>query len=441
MNRSFATRFPHQPHASYLHRPHASMHCISLANLGSKLPSVSKHLHLPCSCCHPLLLASNLLHNTLLSVGTLWFVIDLGDLVWCSTVDEVDVATRRRMWRRCIEALVALLALCAAVEADEVHANAKELHAHAKKAADGVAHLEKDGFFRLLATKEKRPYHVFVYLTADAHTSSQIKEYRDNFGHVARSYMQEYKGTDRKYDVFFVDLEHQESPEIFHMLQVKQIPFAFHIRPDFKLKSYTDVSLDQEDMIPKHVIGGGVEALAEYVRLKTGLGVSKIIIPKFYEKPLFFPVLGVAVLTIMMMVYQLFQTGILFQKYLYLIGALVVYWLSVSGIMFDIIRGVPFNGFNPQKKTIQWFTKQNSYQFVAEGLIMGASYTISGLSLCLITIVAPKFKDPAVRRIFTYTGLLGFYWAFKYTSAVYTWKTGFSARSFNPSWFWALNLF
>eukprot|EP00963_Diacronema_lutheri_P008308 scaffold741_cov336-Pavlova_lutheri.AAC.19 len=348
---------------------------------------------------------------------------------------------RNGMCSRFLVVLAAFLALCAVANAEAIHANAKELYAHAKKAADGVAHLGKDGFFRLVATKEKRPYHVFVYLTAKAHTSSQIKEYRDNFGHVARSYMKEYKGTDQQYDVFFADLEHQESPEIFHMLQVKQIPFAFHIRPDFKVKSYTDISLDQGDMIPRHAIGGGVESLADYVQLKSGLGVSKVTIPKFYEQPLFLPFLLAAVLTIVMVAYQLYQSGILFQKYLYLFGALIVFWLSVSGIMFDIIRGVPFNGYNQQKNTVQWFTKQNSYQFVAEGLIMGASYTVTGLSLCLITVVAPRFKDPAVRRIFTYIGLLGFYWAYKYTSAVYTWKTGFSARSFYPSWFWALNMF
>jgi oligosaccharyltransferase complex subunit gamma len=68
----------------------------------------------------------------------------------------------------------------------------------------------------------------------------------------------------------------------------------------------------------------------------------------------------------------------------------------VSGGLFNIIRGTPMYTFEKDGKP-KYFVEGRSYQFGAEGFIMGTLYIVFSLSLVGVMYVAPLIPNKQVR--------------------------------------------
>lgn len=110
-----------------------------------------------------------------------------------------------------------------------------------------------------------------------------------------------------------------------------------------------------------------------------------------------------------------------------MLGGLVIYWFSVSGGMYNIIRGMPM--FVPRENGAQFFM-QGSGQLGAEGFMMGATYTAFGVSFALLSLVAPRIQSTTWQRLLCY-GCLGVaMFSLSGLLNVYKWKVGYNVHSY-----------
>lgn len=79
------------------------------------------------------------------------------------------------------------------------------------------------------------------------------------------------------------------------------------------------------------------------------------------------------------------------QQWIWVLGSVFVYFIAISGVLYDIIRGVPFAGVN-RKGGIEVFSTQSGMQYALEGIVVGAINTVIGISILVLILWAPKMK-------------------------------------------------
>lgn len=81
-----------------------------------------------------------------------------------------------------------------------------------------------------------------------------------------------------------------------------------------------------------------------------------------------------------------------------MLGCVFVYFIAISGVLYDIIRGVPFAGIN-RKGGIEVFSTQSGMQYALEGLVIGAINTVIGISALLLITWAPKLTGTSQQTL------------------------------------------
>ncbi len=71
------------------------------------------------------------------------------------------------------------------------------------------------------------------------------------------------------------------------------------------------------------------------------------------------------------------------------------------------------------------FLPQAQGQLGAEGFIMGSLYTACGLSVAVLTWLAPQIKDRSIQRGISYLALLTGLVSFQQVISNYRWKTNY----------------
>lgn len=73
------------------------------------------------------------------------------------------------------------------------------------------------------------------------------------------------------------------------------------------------------------------------------------------QHPLF-PVLALSFLACAAYVgWRLYNSPFMWQSWIYAAGVLIVFWFSVSGGMFNIIRGMPLVGLDPNTRQVRLY--------------------------------------------------------------------------------------
>lgn len=105
-------------------------------------------------------------------------------------------------------------------------------------------------------------------------------------------------------------------------------------------------------------------------------------------------------------------------------GSLVIYWFAVSGGLFNIIRGTPMYTLGENGKP-KYFVEGRSYQFGAEGFIMGVLYVFFSMTLVGLVYGAPLISNKRLRSITSATcvGLAAI--SLRKIFELYTWKAGY----------------
>lgn len=130
--------------------------------------------------------------------------------------------------------------------------------------------------------------------------------------------------------------------------------------------------------------------------------------------------------------WRLYHLPLLRRRELYAVGSLVVFWFSMSGGMYIIIRRMPLMSVDRSTHAAQLFL-QGTGQLGAEGYIMGSLYLVVALSAITVTHALPRVRDATTRRNAAYACVVVAGLALRTIMNTHVWKTGT-----RPTWYLSL---
>ncbi|KAK9826559.1 hypothetical protein WJX74_002791 [Apatococcus lobatus] len=317
-----------------------------------------------------------------------------------------------------------------ASEASPSDARLAELEHLASQTKDHVIQLNTAAFDRFAGGK-RRPYALVIFLTARHLVDKpqlQLGKLRREFGLLSSQAAKSGNERDAAgLRHFFIVLDFHDSEPVFHRLGVNTLPYIFRL-PSSKAIEAGAIKLRPDDQMRMEDYSSfpwSANDMAGFLQEKTGISVGTIDRPSLFNSRLF-PVLALAFVAAGTYVaYRIYYLPILKNLGLWLAASLVVFWFSASGGMHNIIRGVPL--VMPDMKTgkVQMFLQQAQGQLGAEGFIMGTLYTACGLSVAVLTWLAPNLKDRGIQRGVSYLALLTGLVSFYQVISNYRWKTNY----------------
>lgn len=300
------------------------------------------------------------------------------------------------------------------------------------KSRDGVITLSTAAFDRFTAGKS-RSYSLF--LIGDARQFRRqgrlkLEDLLKSFAAVARAFRAAHAGERTERKAFFATVVFEDAREVFNRLGVKGLPYLSHIPPTLAVKPSAPLNLPSGEELRAPPVGTPwtPQDIADFVADRSGLSPGDVSAAAAAPRSPFLPLITLGVVgALCALGWQLYQAPFMRWPPLYMAGALVVMWFSVSGGMYNIIRGVPFVGVDRRTGQAQVFM-DGSGQFGAEGFLLGSSYLVSGLLVAALTRVLPQVKDAEQRRVAGWVVLVLLWGCINFVTGMHAGKTGM--RSF-----------
>jgi oligosaccharyltransferase complex subunit gamma len=177
------------------------------------------------------------------------------------------------------------------------------------------------------------------------------------------------------------------------------------------------------------------DSMAEFIESRTGLEVGPIIRPPLLSRNQII-LLGILFLiSIPFMIKRIIDgETLLHDRRVWMAGALFVYFFSVSGGMYGIIRHTPMfltDRADPNK--LVFFYQGSGMQLGAEGFAVGFLYTLVGLMIAGVTHLLVKVESLQTQRFAMLAVMAIGWWAVRKVIYLDNWKTGYSIHTFFPS--------
>lgn len=298
------------------------------------------------------------------------------------------------------------------------------------KSTTGIIDLTAKRFEEYVSGKS-RPYTIVVIADSKnmrSQSKLQLSSVLKEYSMAARSFAKENTGGASEGKVFFTRVEFTTSKDLFGRLGITALPYLARIPPSMSVTPGGAVRLKKDDRIADTVpYPWTAEIIAEFVSEKTGLAHAEIKRTSFLHSRLMPFVTLAFVAGASLVGYQLYYLPAMRNPLLYILGALAIWWFSVSGGMFNIIRGMPLIGIDPRTRRAMLFTSGNG-QLGAEGFIMGSLYTSFGLAVAAFTVMLPRLKEKSAQRVMGYGLLLVLAYVYRSVAATHGWKTGMQPR-------------
>jgi len=212
-------------------------------------------------------------------------------------------------------------------------------------------------------------------------------------------------------DVFFVELWHHASKDLYGRLGVKALPMVFVLTPSHPGPPADDrggrIRVPEEDEMGRD--GAAAAGFTKYpwaaeemcgwlaTRVPGSL-FAPVVRPSFVRSPLFPLAFAAAAAGGAAAAWRLHGSALARRRGVWGAGALGVWWFSTSGGMFNIIRGMPLVGADPQRPgRVAWWTSSRSAQLGMEGFVMGSSYVLFSALLGAAVFSAPRLKARGTR--------------------------------------------
>ncbi|KAH6790497.1 Oligosaccharyltransferase complex/magnesium transporter family protein [Perilla frutescens var. frutescens] len=296
------------------------------------------------------------------------------------------------------------------------------LSALQSSSGSGVIRLNDTLLRGILSLPSPRPFHFMVFFDAyKFHSRSQLSlpTLKSEFSLVSSSFLSNNPGNNKSL-LFFFDVEVEESQTCFALFGVTTLP---HIRliPSTAADMKTDsIKLDASQFSEL------ADSMAELIISETSLSVGRINRPPLLSKAQMMIAIGIAVIWAPHMV-KMIVSG----KSIWMAGAIFVYFLSVSGTMYNIIRKAPmFIEDRRDREKLVFFYKGAGMQLGAEGLAVGFLYTTVGVLLAFLCHVLVRFKSQRLCMILV---LFVSFWAVREVIKLNYWKTGYHIHAYWPS--------
>lgn len=173
------------------------------------------------------------------------------------------------------------------------------------------------------------------------------------------------------------------------------------------------------------------EGIASFVEARTKLKVGEIVRPPPLNKLQVSLIFAAVLLLGPYIGYKVLSLPAVQEPKLWAIAAIGVYYFSVSGGMYNIIRGIPWATADERGKPV-FFHQGQGYQLGGEGFYAGLFYLVTSLLLFIMTYVVPRLKSKSSQRLWSAICLFLGFWVVTQFVALYKWKSGYYVHSYWP---------
>ncbi|KAK6154657.1 hypothetical protein DH2020_008905 [Rehmannia glutinosa] len=305
-----------------------------------------------------------------------------------------------------------------------------ELSSLRSQSSTGVIHLTDSLLRRILSLPTPRPFHSLIFFDAhQLHSKPELSlpALKSEFSLVSSSFQS--NNPNENPQLFFFDIEFQESQASFALFGVNSLPHIRLIPPTASDLKSDSIQMDASDLSRM------AESMAEFIESRTKLSVGPINRPPIISKKQIMFIVAVVLIWTPFFVKKLISGNTIFNdKNIWMAGAIFVYFFSVSGAMFNIIRKMPmFMADRQDPSKLVFFYQGSGMQLGAEGFSIGFLYTIVGLLLAFVTHVLVRVKNRTAQRLVMIFVLFVSFWAVKKVVFLDNWKTGYGIHGYWPS--------
>ncbi|KAL0300810.1 UNVERIFIED_CONTAM: putative dolichyl-diphosphooligosaccharide--protein glycosyltransferase subunitB [Sesamum radiatum] len=305
-----------------------------------------------------------------------------------------------------------------------------ELSALQSQSPTGVIHLTDSLLRRILSLPSSRPFNSLIFFDAhQLHSKPELSlpTLKSEFSLVSSSF--QFNNPNERSQLFFFDIEFQESQASFALFGVNSLPHIRLIPPTASDMKRDSIQMDASDFSRL------ADSMAEFIESRTGLSVGPINRPPVVSRKQIMFLLAIVLIWTPFFVKKLIAGNtILHEKHVWMAGAVIVYFFSVSGTMFNIIRKMPIFMVDRQDPSkLVFFYQGSGMQLGAEGFAVGFLYTIVGLLLAFVTHVLVRVRNRTVQRLFMIFAMFVSFWAVKKVVFLDNWKTGYGIHGYWPS--------
>ncbi|RLN55888.1 hypothetical protein BBJ28_00019825 [Nothophytophthora sp. Chile5] len=282
---------------------------------------------------------------------------------------------------------------------------------------DGVIPLTGELYERY-AARPDRPYHMVLLFTASAakykcETCAQVAPEFSTLGESYAAAKQVKVDTRDGLEVFFGVVDFEANQDVFGMVRLAlrlsgdSVPAKAKVPPQNLYNVYSQ--------------GKEAESMSTFVKQRTGFDIA------IQRSKTFLYVLVAVFLVAMAVIAKVVLSNLDFvlaklrRKQLWMTVSLLFYGLSVSGMVYCIIRDPPAYSAD-RKGNIQYFHPQGRQQYVYEGLIVGGYDVSAAICMILLSQWAIYVHNPAVRSAAIVACSLGFIFMYRQMTAAYTYK-------------------
>ncbi|GMF36492.1 unnamed protein product [Phytophthora fragariaefolia] len=294
---------------------------------------------------------------------------------------------------------------------------------------DGVVPFTSELFSRYAARPE-RPYHLVLLFTATAakykcETCAQVAPEFETLGESYAAAKQVKVDTRDGLEVFFGVVDFETNQEAFGRYEFTSAPHVVYIAPDRGLDAGERLpkkaAVEPHNLYNVYSQGKDAEAMAAFVKQRTGFDIAIQRSKAFVYVLLLSALLATALTAKLVLSHLDLVLAKLRRKQLWMTVSLLFYGLSVSGMVYCIIRNPPPYSAD-RKGNIQYFHPQGRQQFVYEGLIVGGFDVAAAIFMILLSQWALYVRNPAVRYVAIIGCALGFFVMYRQMTDAYKFK-------------------
>lgn len=305
----------------------------------------------------------------------------------------------------------------------------EELIERRDQSKDGVISFDEKSFQQFGAGKQ-RPYTLIIFLNAKQvmdNPQLAMPALRKEYG-LASKAVKQGPNPDA---AFFVEILFEDAPRVFHAVGANQVPYIFRV-PGSRRVSLSEFPVADGDKMTFQTVGGGskypwpAETILSFF---SELEAAEVHRPSLVKSP-FFPVMVLgALLALAGLAAAMWWAGILHHPLLWALGSIAIFWFSVSGGMYNIIRGMPFF-IRDKDGNIQFFLSSRGGQLGAEGFIVGSGYILFSCAVSLLTFAVPRVRSKHVRNFASYVLVMASGYMVLKIYSVFVSKTGYRLTSY-----------
>eukprot|EP00916_Digyalum_oweni_P008704 GHVL01014521.1.p1 GENE.GHVL01014521.1~~GHVL01014521.1.p1 ORF type:complete len:341 (+),score=27.10 GHVL01014521.1:56-1078(+) len=272
--------------------------------------------------------------------------------------------------------------------------------------------------------KAPRPYHIFIYFTAEKSVCGDCWVLDQKLQQTARSFFM----NSPKKPIFFASVDVSKYKNIAKLHGMTRVPLLVHTAQKSLQKQGDLVLFRDNDKYSMKKNTVTVENIIHWANGFTEATVSLYMTPSEQLTKLRNTLLiGVCLILLFLALWK----AVLKYPVIMSFGAVILHWLATSGIFYSVSHGFAMSG-TEKDGTLSYISRSARTQYAGEGFGCALLLTLGGVSLVILCLVSQKIKKRRWGDPFTAVFLIGFVYIVKYIFSIYQFKLGWYNPTFMP---------